>query len=250
MNYVEIAKKLKDLLGLDKPPIAVKFVKPGEPVPEAFQIPGKKIRFCQAVMEATWGKALAVIPTEMACGPGPGSFGAPVKERVLKGEVHYSLGLFEKPEAAIRCLGSNTKMMPGSVAYVLVAPLERGLIDPDTVILRVLPEQAMWLCHTWAYSEGNHLKMDLQTEASFCSGVTVSSYLKNEIQIGLGCYGSRTSTDLGRNEMLVGIPGSILGKVVEVLERLGKPMLDSKSKRIYLESYPENKDEVLVSKPS
>ncbi|MEM3883304.1 MAG: DUF169 domain-containing protein, partial [Candidatus Methanomethyliaceae archaeon] len=148
MDYREIAKKLRDLLDLDKPPVAVKFLKPGESVPEGFQVPSKKVRFCQAVMEATWGRAIAAIPTELACGPGPGSFGAPVKERVLKGEVHHSLGLFEKPEAAIKCLGANTKMMPGAVSYVLVAPLELGLIDPDTVLLRVLPEQAMWICHT------------------------------------------------------------------------------------------------------
>ncbi|MEM3366011.1 MAG: DUF169 domain-containing protein [Candidatus Methanomethyliaceae archaeon] len=241
MDYREIAKKLRDLLDLDKPPVAVKFLKPGESVPEGFQVPSKKVRFCQAVMEVTWGRALAVIPTELACGPGPGSFGAPVKERVLKGEVHHSLGLFEKPEAAIKCLGANTKMMPGAVSYVLVAPLELGLIDPDTVLLRVLPEQAMWICHTWAYREGKHLKIDLQTEASFCSGVTVSSYLKNELQIGLGCYGSRTSTDMDLKEMLIGIPGPLLGKVIDALEVMKKPILDSRSKRIYFEAYPEKR---------
>ncbi|MBC7113017.1 MAG: DUF169 domain-containing protein [Candidatus Methanomethyliales bacterium] len=246
MDYGEISKRLERSLELEKPPLAVKFLKPGDTVPEGFEVPAKRIRFCQAVMEATWGKALAVSPTEMACGPGPGSFGAPVKERVLKGEVHHSLGLFENPEAAIRSLGANTKMMPGAVAYVLVAPLNRGLIDPDTVILRVLPEQAMWLCHTWGYKEGNHLKIDLQTEASVCSGVAVSSYLKNELQIGLGCYGSRSATDFGRNEMMVGIPGSALQRVVEILERLSRPMLDSRSKRIYLEAYPEKRTEAKV----
>ncbi|MEM3883266.1 MAG: DUF169 domain-containing protein, partial [Candidatus Methanomethyliaceae archaeon] len=135
----------------------------------------------------------------------------------------------------------NTKMMPGAVSYVLVAPLELGLIDPDTVLLRVLPEQAMWICHTWAYREGNHLKIDLQTEASFCSGVTVSSYLKNELQIGLGCYGSRTSTDMDLKEMLIGIPGPLLGKVIDALEVMKKPILDSRSKRIYFEAYPEKR---------
>ncbi|MGC8935751.1 MAG: DUF169 domain-containing protein [Candidatus Methanomethylicaceae archaeon] len=195
------------------------------------------MRFCQAVMEATLGRALIVSPTEMACGPGPGSFGAPVKDRVLRGETHHSLGLFEKPDAAAKCLSANTKMMPGAVAYVLKAPLELNLLVPDTVILRVLPEQAMWLCHTHSYKEGGHLKIELQTEASLCSGVTVSSYLKNEIQIGLGCYGSRSATDIAWQEMLVGIPGSILVQVVETIERLNKPILDSRSKRIYLEAY-------------
>ncbi|MDI9644632.1 MAG: DUF169 domain-containing protein [Candidatus Verstraetearchaeota archaeon] len=238
MDYAEIVRRLKEGIGIVKPPVAVKFLKPGESIPEGFSMPGKRIRFCQAVMEASWGKPLAVSPTEMACGPGPASFGAPVKDKVFKGEVHHALGLFEKPEAAVKCLSANTKMMPGSVAYALVSPLERGLIAPDVIIMRVSPEQAMWICQTWCYSDGEHLKIDLQTEASVCSGVAVSAFLKNEIQIGLGCYGSRTSTDIEPGEMLIGIPGSLLEKTVERLEKLSKPVADSRSKRIYREAYP------------
>jgi uncharacterized protein (DUF169 family) len=239
LDQREISRKLIETLGIEKAPVAVKFLRPGESVPEGFSVPQKRMRFCQAVMEATWGKALAVQPTEMACGPGPGSFGAPVKEKVFKGEVHHALGLFEKPEAALRCLSANTKMMPGSVSYVLVAPLELGLMEPDVVILRVNPEQAMWLCQTWTYPEGHHLKIDLQTEACVCSGIAVSTYLKNEIQIGLGCYGSRSATDIEPGEMLVGIPGKLLERTAEVLTKMSKPLSESRGKRIFIEAYPE-----------
>lgn len=241
MDENEISRKLMETLGIQKKPIAVKFLRPGESVPQNFKVPQRRMRFCQAVMEATWGKALAIQPTEMACGPGPGSFGAPVKENVFKGNVHHALGLFEKPEAAVRCLSANTKMMPGSIAHVLVAPLELGLMDPDVVILRVSPEQAMWLCQTWTYPEGHHLKIDLQTEACVCSGIAVSTYLKNEIQIGLGCYGSRSATDMDPGEILVGIPGSLLERTVEVLTKMSKPISDSRSKRIFMEAYPEKR---------
>lgn len=241
MEYAEAVAKLAALLGIEKPPVGVKFLKPGEQIPEGFSIPEKRLRFCQAVMEAGNGKALAVSPAELACGPGPASFGAQVKEKVFRGEVHHALGLFGKPEAAAKCLSANTKMMPGAVSNVLVAPLGRGLFEPDVAILRVKPEQAMWICQTWTYPEGEHLKIDLQTEASVCSGVAVSSYLKNEIQIGLGCYGSRSSTDLSAEEMLVGIPGSMLSQTIEILEKLAKPIADSRSKRIYFEAYPERK---------
>ncbi len=241
LDQREISRKLSDTLGVEKPPVAVKFLRPGETVPEGFSSPQKRMRFCQAVMEATWGKSLAIQPTEMACGPGPGSFGAPVKDKVFRGEVHHALGLFEKPEAAAKCLSANTKMMPGSVSHVLVAPLEYGLMEPDVVILNVNPEQAMWLCQTWTYPEGHHLKIDLQTEACVCSGIAVSTYLKNEIQIGLGCYGSRSSTDIGPCEMFVGIPGKLLERTVESLIKLSKPLSDSRSKRIFNEAYPEKK---------
>ncbi|MCS7098135.1 MAG: DUF169 domain-containing protein [Candidatus Methanomethyliaceae archaeon] len=240
MNYSDMARKLKDILGLENPPIAVKFIWQGQQLPEGFEIPKRKMRFCQAFMEAMRGKNIALSPLEMACGPGPASFGAPIKEKVIRGEAHFALGLFEKPEAAARCLGSNIKMMPGSVAYILVYQLENAKLDPDLVLIRLLPEQAMWICHAWSYKDGKHLKIELQTEASVCSGLTVASFLRNEIQIGLGCFGSRSATDIKREEMYVAIPGSILSEIVEVIEKLSKPIMDSRSKRIFHETYSQS----------
>ncbi|MEM2668303.1 MAG: DUF169 domain-containing protein [Candidatus Methanomethylicaceae archaeon] len=232
-----IAKKLKEILNLENPPIAIKFIWQGEKIPEGFEILNKKIRFCQAVMEAKWGRDIAISPLEMACGPGPASFGAPIKEKVIRGEAHFSLGLFEKPEAAAKCLGGNIKMMPGAISYVLISQLEKELINPDVVLITLFPEQAMWICHTWSYKNGRHLKIELQTESSVCSGLTVASFLRNEIQIGLGCYGSRNSTDIKKEEMYVAIPGSMLLETVEILEKLIKPISDSRSKRIFHETY-------------
>jgi len=239
MDCADLSKRLTETLDLDTKPVAVKFIKPSEPVPNGFAIPSRRMRFCQAVMEAGWGRSLAILPNEMACGPGPGSFGGAVKEKVSKGEVHRALGLFDSEEAAARCHGANVKMMPGSVSAVLVTPLSGCTISPDTVIVRANAEQAMWLCHSRAFSDGRHLTLDIQTEACVCSGIAVSTYVKNEVQLGFGCYGSRSSTDLEPNEMLVGIPGSMLEMVVASIERLRKPMAEAKSKKGFYQSYPE-----------
>lgn len=239
MDCADLSKKIAETLGLDVKPVAVKFLKPGEAIPEGFALPSRRMRFCQAVMEAGWGRALAILPNEMACGPGPGSFGGLVKEKVSKGEVHRAFGLFESDDAAAKCLGSNTKMMPGSVSAVLVAPLSECRMEPDTVIARVNAEQAMWLCHSRSFHEGKHLTFDVQTEACLCSGMAVAPYLKNEVQLGFGCYGSRSNTDLSANEILVGIPGSLLERVVAALERLGKPIGEAKEKKGFHQSYPE-----------
>ena len=241
MNYADSAKKLIEVLGLETPPVAVKFLKPGDAMPDGFTTPVRRMRFCQAVMEASWGKMLSISPIEMACGPGPGSFGAPVKEKVSKGEVHHAFGLFNSVEAAARCLNANTKMLPGSVANVLVAPLDKCPILADTIIMRLNAEQAMWICQSRAFSEGKHLTFELETEASICSAMGVGPYVKNELQLGLGCYGSRSNTDLKPGDVLIGIPAGMLEPVVEVLEKLKKPITDSRSKKGYYEAYPEKK---------
>lgn len=241
MDYSDSAIKLTEILGLETPPVAVKFLKPGETIPEGFTVPARRMRFCQAVMEASWGKMLVVSPTEMACGPGPGSFGAPVKEKVSKGEVHHAFGLFDSAEAASRCLNANAKMLPGSVSNVLVAPLEKCTLQPDTIIMRVTAEQAMWICQSRSFPEGKHLNFEIETEANICSAMGVAPYVKNELQLGLGCYGSRSNTDLKPGDVLIGMPAGMLTQVVDVLEKLRKPLTDSRAKKGYYEAYPEKK---------
>ena len=241
MDYAEYAKKLTDLLGLELPPIAVKFLKPSESVPEGFNPPNRRIRFCQAVMEASWGKSLVIPPTEIACGPGPGAFGAPIKEKVLRGEVHYALGLYSSPEAAAKSISANCRLPAGSVSNILVAPLERFSIPVDSAILRLNPEQAMWICLTRSYQEGKRLIVEIPTEQCVCSSMAVAPYAKDEIGIGLGCYGSRTFTDIKPGEMMIGIPGSMIAITVGTLEKVKKPLEDSRAKKGFYEFYPEKK---------
>ncbi len=241
MECTDLSNKLTDLLGLESKPVAVKFLKPGENAPEGFNLPSRRMRFCQAVMEAGWGKSLVILPNEMACGPGPGSFGGAVKEKVSRGDVHHAFGLFDNADAAARCLNSNVKMMPGSVSSVLVTPLAGCRITPDTIIVRLNAEQAMWICQSRSFPEGKHLTFEIQTEASVCSAMAVGPYVKNEVQLGLGCYGSRSNTDLKSKEVLIGIPGTLLEQVVASLEKMKKPIADAKIKRGFFEAYPEKR---------
>lgn len=247
MDYAEYAKKLTDLLSLELPPIAVKFLRIGESIPEGFNPPNRKIRFCQAVMEASWGKSLTISPIDIACGPGPGAFGVPIREKVLRGEVHYALGLYSSPDAAARSISANCRLPPGSVLNILVAPLDRFSIPIDTTILILNPEQAMWICLTRSYQEGKRLIVEIPSEQCVCSSMAVAPYAKDEIGIGLGCYGSRTFTDIKPGEMMIGIPGSTIATTVETLEKMKKPLGDSRSKKGFCEFYPEKKSTTVQS---
>ncbi len=239
INYAEYAKKLTDLLGLEFPPLGAKFLRTNEPVPEGFNPPSKKIRFCQAVMEASWGKSLVIKPEEIACGPGPATFGAPIKEKVIRGEVHHALGLYETPEVAAKAILSNYRFPFGAVANILVAPIEKFPIQFDSALLRLKPEQAMWIFAAKSYHQVAHTTVIIAPDQSICSYAAVASFLKNDLTLGLGCYGSRTGTDLKLEEMVVGIPESMIATIIEALEKLKKPMEDVRSKKVFYASYPE-----------
>lgn len=239
MGYVEYAKKLTDLLGLDFPPLGAKFLKPNEPIPEGFNPTTRKISFCQAVMEASWDKPLVIKPEEIACGPGPATFGAAIKEKVLRGEAHHALGLYETPEAAVKAIFSNYRFPFGAVANILVAPIEKFPIQFDSAILRLKPEQAMWIFAAKSYRQGAHSNVTIAPAQCVCSYAAVASFLKNDLTLGLGCYGSRIATDLKLEEMVVGIPESMIATIIEGLEKLKKPMDDVRAKKIFYTSYPE-----------
>lgn len=239
MSHVELVKRLTDVLGLQTPPVGVRMLRPGEVAPPEFGAPGRKMRFCQAVMEAAWGKMNNIQPTDVSCGPGPGYFGAPMAEKVVKGESHVALGLFAKPEATRRNIGANARLATGSVTNILVGPAEKFSIQPDAVVVTANAEQAMWILQSRAYAEGRHTSIDIQTEGSFCSGVAIASTVRNEVQVGFGCFGSRSNTNMGANDIEVGIPASILPEVVETLEKLRGPMATAKAKKGFYTSYPE-----------
>jgi len=239
MSYLDQIKRLADVLGLKTPPAGVKMLRPGEVAPPEFGAPGRKMRFCQAIMESGWGKMNNIQPTDVSCGPGPGYFGAPMGEKVVRGDSHVALGLFGKPEATRRNIGANARLAPASVTNILVGPAEKFTIPPDTIVVTANAEQAMWILQSRAYAEGKHNTVDIQTEGSFCSGVAIASTVRNEVQIGFGCFGSRSNTDMGVNDIEVGIPASILLEVVETLEKLKGPMAGAKAKKGFYVAYPE-----------
>jgi uncharacterized protein (DUF169 family) len=241
MSYQECSKKLIEILGLSIPPVGVKLLRPGEPVPEVFNLPARKMRFCQAIMEANWGKINNILPTDVSCGPGPGYFGAPMGEKVVKGDSGVATGVFGKPEATRKTIGANTRVAAASVTNILVGPVEKFTIQPDTIVVTVNSEEAMWILHSRVYEEGRRITVDIQTEGSFCSGVAIASAMKNDVQIGFGCFGSRGNTDMGPNDIEVGIPTSIFPEVVATLEKLKGPIAAAKAKKGFYVSYPDKK---------
>ncbi len=239
MSYLELTKRLTEVLGLQSPPVGVKILKTSDTIPPEFGAAGRKMRICQAVMEAEWGKMNSINPTDISCGPGPGYYGAPMGEKVVSGEAHVALGLFAKPEAAKRNFGANVRLSAGSVKNVLVGPANKFPVEPDTTVIKTNAEQTMWIVHSRSYAEGRHMTFEIQTESCFCSGVGLASIVRNEIQIGFGCYGSRNNTDMGINDIVVGIPTPILQDVVETLEKLKDVMARAKAKKGFYVQYPD-----------
>lgn len=221
-SYGDYSSLLMSAIGLKYEPVAVSIFKKGDPVPEGYQTPERPVRHCQAIMRARRGETLLVTPDSMACPVGGSSLGLlPVPDKVAAGEFHFKLGMFSSPEAAKEMIDQRPSLESESVDAVLVAPLSKARERPDVVIVTGVPEQVYWLAPAAAtYNGGGRIDLSTAAFQACCADSTLIPYLQGSINMSLGCFGCRKSTDIAPEEMIVGIPFSRLPEIVKVVDKL------------------------------
>jgi len=233
MDYAEMSKKMVDILGLQNEPVAVTLIKKGEKLPEGYSQPDKPIRHCQSIMRARKGEMLVVTEEKEACPVGASALGiVALPEKVKSGDFHYGLGLFESAEAASKMVEKRTALPEGSIQAVAVSPLSKARVMPDVVVVTGTPEQVYWLIPAaTTFSVGGRVTVDMATAQASCGDSTIIPYVTGNINISLGCFGCRKSTDIKPEEMLVGIPMAKIPDIVKALEKMGAgPIPKSRTK--------------------
>lgn len=232
-NYAELSKKMVDILGLKKEPVAVKLIKKGETFPEGYIVTEVPVRHCQSVMRARDGEMLIIPAEKNACPVGSSALGeGPMPEKVKVGEFHHNMGMYDTVEAAARTMAGRPQLPSGSVIATAVAPLSRTTVDPDVIIVTGQPEQMFWIVPAAAtFIDGGRVTLEMAAVQAACADSTVVPYVTGNINISLGCFGCRKTSSIGPDEMLVGIPGKKLEAVVSALEKMNaKPIPGSRAK--------------------
>lgn len=233
MDYAEMSKKIVDILGLQNEPVAVTLIKKGEKLPEGYSEPDKPIRHCQSIMRARHGEMLVVTEEKEACPVGASALGiVPLPEKVKSGDFHYNLGLFESAQAASKMVEKRTALPEGSIQAIAVSPLSKAKVKPDVVVVTGTPEQVYWIIPAaTTFSIGGRVTVDMATAQASCVDSTIIPYVTGNINISLGCFGCRKSTDIKPEEMLVGIPMGRIPDMVKALEKMGAgPIPKSRTK--------------------
>lgn len=221
-DYAKCSQVLMDVLELDNEPVAVKLIKKGEPLPEGYSVPEKNIRHCQSIMRARKGEKLLLNAEKHACLVGASALGiVPIPDKVRTGEFHFNIGMFEDLAAAKRMIDERPQLECGTVVATAVSPLSKMQIDPDVIVVTGTPEQMYWLLPVAAtFSKGGKATMEAEPFQASCAYSTVYPYIHGSLNMSIGCFGCRKSTDLEPTEMLVGIPASKLEEVVAAIQRL------------------------------
>ena len=61
--------------------------------------------------------------------------------------------------------------------------------------------------------------MNMASVQAACANSTFIPYMTGDMNISLGCFGCRKTTDIGPDEMLVGIPWTKMEEVVDAADK-------------------------------
>ena len=233
-GYIAISESLGQLLSLRWKPVAVTLIPRCDPLPP-MPVSNVKLRYCQSVMAARQGKTLLMPPQAHACPDGTYILGlTELPPKLASGELYLKFGKIASMEAARRMIAERPRLPERSVRATLVTPLEKPVMRPDVVIITAPPESIMWVCMASSFYTGKRFLFKVSGYNAQCVEATLYPLTTGEMNISLGCYGCRASTDISDNEMFIGVPLVKLPSLVEGLEELGKKAIPDARSKIYL----------------
>lgn len=223
-SYAEISNILKDYLGLDGSPVAIKLAKSREAIPEGIPEIEDTVRHCFMVSLARKeGKIFYATADKHQCMGGSWALGLrPLTASLKSGEFYYKLGKFRSWAGCMRTINEIPSVhAPGGnegPTYATVyAPLEKTPFDPHVVVITALPRAALKIVQSLLYKTGGRIHSNMAGIQSVCADAVAQPYMSGKPNISLGCDGSRKFSGIADDEMVIGIPGELLGELADAI---------------------------------
>jgi uncharacterized protein (DUF169 family) len=102
----------------------------------------------------------------------------------------------------------------------MYSPLEEASFVPDVVVFICNPKQVMLLIQAYMYKAGGKLETSFAGAQSLCSESVVQVYKEGRVGVSVGCIGSRGSTEIEDEEMIMGIPVELIADMVSGLKEI------------------------------
>ena len=216
----ENAKKLMELLGLDKPLVAVKLAKSQDEIPGGYETLEEEKRHCEMIQMARLErkKIYATVDKHLCKGGAYaiGVFKNP-PEPLATGKLYVKLGNFKDEEAAKKTVDAIPKVEEEVYATVY-APLDETDFIPDSVVFIGEPLYALRLVQAILYHKGGRFQADFSGIQSLCADAVAAVYTRKAPNLTLGCNGSRKYAGIKPEEVVVAFPVEKLKDIVEALE--------------------------------
>ena len=202
-------------------PVAIRMLKPGEPIPERAKRPArdfKKLSMnCQVIdMARRYGWMIALTREDHICSLGIAALGFE-KPTHLHASGTLCEGMYtETKEAGQRSEAAVDSFVPGEYATLLVAPLDRTTFEPHLVCIYANPAQVMRLTQAALWKRGGKLASSFGGRID-CSEIIVTTMRTDRPQVILPCSGDRIFGQTQDHEMAFTIPWNQMEEIVEGL---------------------------------
>ncbi|HZQ35638.1 MAG TPA: DUF169 domain-containing protein [Dehalococcoidia bacterium] len=217
MNGREVAQRLTDALGLETPPVALRFAEAapaGVPEPAA-DVPSA----CSFWRTAEQGVFFAPAAAHYHCPIGAVTMGFDLPEGVQQ-ELMAAVGLMNEAEYLSPAEPAQIPSTGKGAAGIVYGPLAAFPLDPDLVLLWLTPRQAMLVNEAAGGARWTAEPLTVRGRPA-CAALPLA--LSGErATLSLGCMGMRTFTEIADDRLLIVLPGEQAGALAESLQAVAQ----------------------------
>ena len=217
--YAEYSSVLREFLHLPGSPVAIGFAHGQNAIPEGLEGLSEKMRHCQMVgIARDEGRAFFARQEMHSCAGGAWALGlAPLTESLKSGEFYFKLGKFQSAASCKRTIHNVPALESESIYATMYAPLESTPFEPAVVVLIAEPFFLLKLTQAYLFKLGGRVASSFAGIQSLCADTTVLPYQSGDLNISLGCDGSRKFSHIDKEYMVAGIPIEIIPEIVAAL---------------------------------
>jgi uncharacterized protein (DUF169 family) len=220
INYAEASETLKKYLNLSGSPVAFRFATKKEDIPAAIQELDKTIRHCTMIGLARKEGRIFFSPAgKHECNGGAWALGLrEITDSLKTGDFYFKLGKFESTASCKRTIDHVPHLQTLETYATLYAPLEKTPFDPQVVLIIASPWAMLKLAQSVLFRVGGRINAEFAGIQSVCSDACAQTYLNGQVNLSLGCDGSRKFSGIEEGEMVIGIPAELLPEITESLK--------------------------------
>ena len=226
-NFKEINESISNGLRLKTFPLAVKFLRDSAEFPEKTRQPSvvlqKKITICQAVtMARVYGWTVGLTKDDLICVPAMIAFGfsgAADPAATLAG-LFCEVNFHEDEKSAAEETAAMTLLENDKFGAIVLAPLAKGLYEPDTVAIYGNPAQIMRMVQAHVYQSGQRINGTFGGKVE-CSEYLVAPFTSQSPKVAIPGMGDRIFSMTQDDEMVLALPGKDLKGLIKGLQEAG-----------------------------
>ncbi|MFC1835931.1 DUF169 domain-containing protein [Thermodesulfobacteriota bacterium] len=228
MDYAAGAQFVSNDLRLRTAPIAIKFLTDDSQFPDKVRRPsallGKRITICQAVTLARLYRwTVGITGDDLICVPAMISFGFTKADDQMEAldELFCQVDFRKDDSDAPKEVQFMHHLKNREYPAIALAPLEKGLFEPDTIAFYGNPAQIMRLVQAWVYEKGGRVPGNFGGKVE-CTEYLIAPFKTGSARVAVPGLGDRIFSMTQDDEMVFSIPGKELETVISGMKTAGK----------------------------